>query len=353
MISMQAGTDKDMSIIKNIPGVTNTAYKQTSGYKGIALSTLLSGGVVSNGSVSGYVSDAARRTLGLGLAHFQDGAVHLFAKDQKILKRALIQRTHQLAYGTLRSYPRFLKYWEQKERDKYLQTQSQTSIANKTGQYYKLISDQQVIGKEKKYTDPIVNRIVHDYLELDVDPNGSYYDSIDKTIKANSNYKAQRFVDLQPEIQVSTKNNIVLTTVQGRDFTRKEFISGGDFEISINGKITSKYPDVYPEGEVSKFLKLMQFKGVINCDNTILRQFNIKQVIVLNYSLAQSEFRNVQPYSLSCVAVEPADAIEVKETIKEVYDDSVAEINEWIKIIRFGTQVIDPASILKISKLWI
>lgn len=340
-------------MINKIPGVTDTGYKSISGYKGIALSTLLSGGVISNGSVSGYVSDAARRALGLGLAHFQDGAVHLFAKDTKILKRALIQRTHQLAYGTLRSYPRFLKYWEQKERDKYLQTKSQTSIANKTGQYYKLISDQQVIGREKNYTDPIVNRVVHDYLELEIDPNGTYYDTKEKSIRDNSNFKAQKFVDLQPEIQISSKNNITLTTVQGRDFTRKEFISGGDYEITINGKITSKYPDVYPEGEVSKFLKLMQYKGVINCDNTILRQFNIKQIIVLNYSFSHTEYRNIQPYTLNCVAVEPSEALEVKEAVKEIYDDSVAEINEWIKIVRFGTQVIDPASILKISRLWI
>ena len=44
--------------------------------KGLAKATLLSGGVISHGSVSGYISDAARRALGIGLAHFQDGAVH-------------------------------------------------------------------------------------------------------------------------------------------------------------------------------------------------------------------------------------------------------------------------------------
>ncbi|MCD8080129.1 MAG: DUF6046 domain-containing protein [Bacteroides sp.] len=56
------------------------------------------------------------------------------------------------------------------------------------------------------------------------------------------------FVDLQPQVKVTTKNNVVLTQVQGRDYTRKELVSGGDFEISINGLITSRYSDVLSGG---------------------------------------------------------------------------------------------------------
>lgn len=54
----------------------------------IGKSVLLSGGIISNGSLGGYISDAARRGLGMGLAEFQDGAVHYFSKDKEILKRA-------------------------------------------------------------------------------------------------------------------------------------------------------------------------------------------------------------------------------------------------------------------------
>ena len=199
--------------------------------KGLAKATLLSGGVISHGSVDGYIADSARRALGIGLAHFQDGSVHYFSKNSNILKRALIQRTHQLAYGMLRSYPRYLKY---------LQTKSQTSLANKTGQYFKLIESQNAIGIKKNYTDPIVGRVVHDFLELSLSEDGQYYNSQTRKIEPNTDYGLVTFVDLHPEVSVSSKNNIILTTVQGRDFTRKEFISGGDFEITITGKITSK-----------------------------------------------------------------------------------------------------------------
>lgn len=321
--------------------------------KGIATSTLLSGGVISHGSVSGYISDAARRALGIGMAHFQDGAVHYFSKDTKILKRAVKQTLHQLAYGTLRSYPRYLKYWEQKERDKYLQTMSQTSIANKTGHYYQLIKDQQAVAQVKNYSDTIVGNVVADYLELSINPHGSYYDNKSGKIEPNSHFGLVTFVDLQPSVQVSSKNNILLTQVQGRDYSRKEFISGGDLEIALSGKITSKYPDVYPEAEVSKFLKLMQYKGVIDCENTILRQFNISRIIVLNYSFSPSSYRNVQDYSLSCVAVEPSEAIELKLAREEEVDVAIKHTNKWIKIVKFGTEVVDPSSLLKITRLWI
>lgn len=320
---------------------------------GIAKSTLLSGGIINHGTLENYIADGLRRALGMGLAEFQDGQVHYFSKDTKILKRAIRQTLSQAAYGMLRSYPRYIKYWEQKERDKTLQTLSQTSLANKTGQYYQLIKDQKEVAEKKKYADTIVGRIVYDYLELNIDDKGNYYDTKTRKVENNSTYGLVTFIDLQPVIQVSTKNNIVLTTVQGRDYTRKEFISGGDLEINITGKITSKYPDVYPEAEVSKFLKLMQYKGVINCDNTLLKQYNISQLIVLSHTLTQSDCRNIQPYTISCIAVEPSEAVEIKLSDQEQVDHVISQTNKWLKYVRFGTKVIDPSSLLKLSKLWI
>ena len=289
----------------------------------------------------------------MGLSQFTDGQVQYFSKDKLILKRALVQTASQLAYGMLRSYPRYLKYWEQKERDKYLQTKSQTSIANKTGQYYQLIGEQQAVAKKKNYSDSIVGRVVQDYLELSIGTEGMYFDAESGKIEPNSKYGLVTFVDLQPGVQVSSRNNIVLTTVQGRDYTRKEFVSGGDLEISISGKITSKYPDVYPEAEVSKFLKLMQYKGVIECDNTILRQFKVDKLIVLNYSFPASDCRNIQPYTLSCVAVEPSEAVELKLASEEKVDTAIKHTNKWIKLVQFGTKVVDPSSLLTLTKQWL
>lgn len=293
----------------------------------IAASTLLSGGILNHGSLGGYISNATRLALGMGLAELQDGQVHYFSRHHDLLKRAAIQVASQTAYGLLRSYPRYLKYWEQQVRDKYLQTQSQSSLANKTGQYYQLIREQQAVAQKKNHIDSIVGRTVADFLELSISEEGKYYDNSECKVLPNSRYGLVTFVDLGPQVQVSSRNNILLTRVQGRDYTRKEYISGGDLEITINGKITSKYPDVYPEAEVSKFIRLVQYKGVIDCDNTVLRQFNISRLIIQGYTLQPTDCRNVQPYSLNCVAVEPSEALEpnFKESALAECEDPVAK----------------------------
>lgn len=206
----------------------------------IAASTLLSGGILNHGSLGGYISNATRLALGMGLAELQDGQVHYFSRHHDLLKRAAIQVASQTAYGLLRSYPRYLKYWEQQVRDKYLQTQSQSSLANKTGQYYQLIREQQAVAQKKNHIDSIVGRTVADFLELSISEEGKYYDNSECKVLPNSRYGLVTFVDLGPQVQVSSRNNILLTRVQGRDYTRKEYISGGDLEITINGKITSK-----------------------------------------------------------------------------------------------------------------
>ena len=135
----------------------------------IAASTLLSGGILGGGNWMGYISNATRQAIGMGLAELSEGQVHYFSKHHDLLKRAAIQILSQYGYGLLRSYPRYLKYWEQRVRDKYLETQSQSSLANKTGQYYKFISEQQAVAQKKNYTDTIVGRTVQDYLELSTD----------------------------------------------------------------------------------------------------------------------------------------------------------------------------------------
>ena len=66
-------------------------------------STLLSGGIIGAGSLSGYISNVARRGLQMGLSEFQDGQVQYFSKDREVLKRAVIQTTSQLAYGDRKS----------------------------------------------------------------------------------------------------------------------------------------------------------------------------------------------------------------------------------------------------------
>ncbi|MCS2963250.1 hypothetical protein NXV12_21285 [Bacteroides thetaiotaomicron] len=192
----------------------------------IAASTLLSGGILNHGSLGGYISNATRLALGMGLAELQDGQVHYFSRHHDLLKRAAIQVASQTAYGLLRSYPRYLKYWEQQVRDKYLQTQSQSSLANKTGQYYQLIREQQAVAQKKNHIDSIVGRTVADFLELSISEEGKYYDNSECKVLPNSRYGLVTFVDLGPQVQVSSRNNILLTGYRGGTIPARNIYPG-------------------------------------------------------------------------------------------------------------------------------
>ena len=73
----------------------------------------------------------------------------------------------------------------------------------------------------------------------------------------------------------------------------------------------------------------------------------------MNYSFQSSDYKNIQPYTLSCVAVEPSEAVEVKLAEEEKVDEALKHTNKWIKLVKFGTEVVDPSSLLKITKQWL
>lgn len=144
------------------------------------------------------------------------------------------------------------------------------------------------------------------------------------------------FLDLGAIVQAQSSNNLVLTKVQGRDYSRKELISGGDVNFTVTGKIVSNYPDVYPYAEVSKFVTLMQHKGVIQVYNLLFQQFNVTQILIKDFQMGQNEgFKNVQPYSFTCVAVEPDNAVTVVEDTINATNLEIAQMQKkgWAKVL--------------------
>lgn len=144
------------------------------------------------------------------------------------------------------------------------------------------------------------------------------------------------FLDLGAIVQAQSSNNLVLTKVQGRDCSRKELISGGDVSFTVTGEITSNYPDVYPYAEVSKFITLMQHKGVIQVFNLMFQQFNVTQILIKDFNMGQKKgFKNVQPYSFTCVAVEPDDAVKAVEDTINGTNIEISQMNKkgWAKVL--------------------
>lgn len=128
--------------------------------------------------------------------------------------------------------------------------------------------------------------------------------------------KKVALVDLSPRISVQSGKNLILTTVQGRDYTRKELVSGGDLNFTISGVIVSNILDDYPTNDVKKFIDIMEYGGIVYVNNMIFDQFNVERMLIKDWRLEAQECKNIQPYSFTCVAVEPdTDVVIESDTI--------------------------------------
>ena len=205
--------------------------------------------------------------------------------------------------------------------------------------------------------------------------DGGNYSDDDEAGRDDYTTKTVLFYDCCPKINVSSGKNIIMTQVQGRDFTRKELVSGGDLTFTVSGAIVSDLaaletskdgttPRVkYPENDVKKFIQIMQHPGIINVNHFLFRQFNVTRIIIKDFSLRAPEFKNIQPYEFTCVAVEPDEDVIVKQdTIDRLNREIIASsMNKWYKFIldnKLGeiagnvtTDIVGSATSLGLDKL--
>lgn len=146
------------------------------------------------------------------------------------------------------------------------------------------------------------------------------------------------FFDGHAIIKISERKNILLTKVQSRDLTRKEYISGGDYNITISGKIVSPYQDVYPTKEVMDLIKILKHKDVITCQSPYLDMFEISTILILSYDLPQAiGFSNVQNYTINAVFERNTEALKFEEkekqeilSAKQVMQEEIAKREAWL-----------------------
>lgn len=122
----------------------------------------------------------------------------------------------------------------------------------------------------------------------------------------------------------NSKKNILVTKVSGRDYSRKEFISNGDIEFSVSGRLNSNIADVYPENEVKKFKHIMDYKGPIEVNNQVLNTLGVEKILVLDWDISpQKGYKNMLEYSFHGIGIMPS--VEVKAS-----EDTVTFINSAI-----------------------
>ena len=285
----------------------------------------------------------------LSYRYLQGGGGNLIYRNNRAYKSVLVHTAKQMAMQALESethklYSRFQKYARDKQRESVLQAQKENytqliknrDIQNSGWGQIVAEGNHSIIAKDQMgrkvpeslmiYYDAKTPITVEDYV---------YINGVGSDTPRTFETKTICFIDLAPRIDSSSSKSLVLTSVQGRDFTRKELISGGDFNFSVSGEINSNQEGVYPENDVKKFIQIMQYNGVINVHNFQFGQYGVKQILVKDYKLPAPEFKNVQPYSFTCVAVEPnEDVIITKDTIGTLNRQiQASELDGWYKVV--------------------
>lgn len=178
--------------------------------------------------------------------------------------------------------------------------------------------------------------------KVKLDENNQPIKQRSSTATATSNEvttKTLVWYDTTALITVNSDKNLIATRVQGRDYSRKELVSNGDIRFSVSGQITSGRPDIYPTEEIKKFIKCMQYKGIVRINNQILDQFGISHIVIENFSITPREgYKALQTYTFSAIGLQPEQEIEIgDDTIEILTPEAMAaedDSSEWLKMLK-------------------
>ena len=290
---------------------------------------------------------AANAASSVSWAYTHSPAQEVIYRNNRAYKSVLVHVAKQLAMSEIEGqinklFPKYQRYLEKTLRKTVLEQQKSNKvqlIKNRETQMeeWGRISAQgghTIIAKDK-YGNAVPESLMlfydgdTDILVEDVKIVG------DKQVKDSYTTKTICFIDINPDVAIQSSKNIVMTTVQGRDYTRKELVSGGDLNFTVTGEIVSNEEGVYPENDVKKFIQIMQYGGVVNVNHFQFKQFNVDKIIIKDFNMQNQEFKNIQPYTFTCVAVEPDEDVVVKsDTIAVINREiEVSPMSKWYKLI--------------------
>ena len=110
-------------------------------------------------------------------------------------------------------------------------------------------------------------------------------------------------------MSVTQTKNIVKTAIKGRNGTIKEFISDGDYEINITGKLSGQYIpkkgnwealDDYPEDAIKRLVQLCKIPAPLPVASNFFEPYGIDNVVINDYSFPQREgYRKEQTFTIN------------------------------------------------------
>lgn len=116
-------------------------------------------------------------------------------------------------------------------------------------------------------------------------------------------------------ITLSQERNIITTPLQGRDGTIKEYISDGDYSITLDAAILPTNAVLqddestfaiaenhYPDEEIKKLHRLLLEKKALEVQSDFLTLFDINSAVVKSYSLQQETHSNRQSLQIQMLS---------------------------------------------------
>ena len=129
----------------------------------------------------------------------------------------------------------------------------------------------------------------------------------------------KEFVFNECLISLNMEKNIVTTALQGRNGTIKEYISDGDYNITIDAGISNYTIDQdgehnidYPIDAVAELKNILCLPETLEVQSDFLEIFGIKSAVVKSFDLQQETHSNRQSINIQMLSDEPYE-IRLKE----------------------------------------
>ena len=157
------------------------------------------------------------------------------------------------------------------------------------------------------------------------------------SLRMSTHHEGERYSLLFQEVVISVtqERNIVTTSLQGRDGTIKEYISNGDYGITLDIALTDYEgePDEqtdeefllpkqdYPISRLETLRKLLTTPQTVEVESDFLYAFGIRSAVVTSFSLQQETHSNRQSVQIQMLSDEPYE-------IKQIQQDEYVKISK-------------------------
>lgn len=110
-------------------------------------------------------------------------------------------------------------------------------------------------------------------------------------------------------VTVTQEKHIVRTTLVGLNGTIKEYISGGDYDISISVGIVAvdsdgQIVDEYPEEGIREVREFLDENKAIEVSSVFFELFDISRIVVTRFALSQDTHSNRQTIDVKALSDE-------------------------------------------------